>query len=309
MNDEETSREPALPALMFADVTDSSRLYATYGDAEARRILADCLAFMETVVRDGGGRVVKTIGDEVMSLFPSANAGALAAIQMNVLLRAKAAAGELHATLALRIGFHAGPVVEDGGDVFGDTVNLAARMASLSKAHQIMTTRQTVDRLEPSLRPLARFVDQSAIKGQTQEFGLYEILWDLEQATQATLSVKAAIPQTAVSLQVSRGDRTWTVDREHPLLTFGRSDQCEVVLDDTRVSRLHARIELQKGRLVLRDASTNGTHLSLEDGGKRLVRRDETTLESSGLLCLGREIDPASPVVFRLVLRKGAARL
>jgi class 3 adenylate cyclase len=309
MNSEETSREPATPALMFADVTDSSRLYATYGDTEARRIVGGCLAFMESVVTDGGGRVIKTIGDEIMCLFPSANAAALAAIQLNVLLRARAASGELHSSLTLRIGFHAGPVVEEKGDVFGDTVNLAARMASLSKAHQVMTTRQTIERLDPSMRPLARFVDQSMIKGQTQEFDLYEILWDMEEATQATLRARASVPETAISLQVSRGGQSWVVDREHATLTFGRSAQCQVVLDDTRVSRLHARLEYQRDKILLKDVSTNGTHVALEDGGKRLVRRDELALASSGLLCLGREIDPDSPAVFRLIYRKGAARL
>ena len=54
--------------------------------------------------------------------------------------------------LAIRIGLHAGPLIEEQGDVFGDTVNTAARMASLAKADQIITTFATVALMSPLLR-------------------------------------------------------------------------------------------------------------------------------------------------------------
>ena len=79
---------------------------------------------------------------------------------MQSAVREKSRSGALHAGLSIRVGFHGGPVLEEKGDVFGDAVNLAARMAGLSKAHQVLTTRQMADRLGSALRPLARFMDR-----------------------------------------------------------------------------------------------------------------------------------------------------
>jgi len=297
-------------ALLFVDVTDSSRLYATYGNTRAHAIVGDCLTFLRGIVAAHRGEVVKALGDELMCAFPDANEAVTAAIEMHQRLREQTSSGSLHASLSLRIGLHEGPVLLDAKDVFGDAVNLAARMASLSKAHQIMTTRATVDRLDGSLRPLARFVDQSTVKGQTGSFDLYEVVWDIEEATQATR--KAPIPaldRSTLSLEIEQGGRTWTVDLQHPSLSFGRSAQCDVVIEDTRVSRLHAKLEYVKDRIVLRDMSTNGTYVHLEDGGERHVRRDEMPVSAGGLMSLGRAIDRDSELIVKLILRKDAARL
>ena len=296
--------------ILFADVADSSKLYATYGDAEARRMVGSCLDKMSAIVGEHHGTVIKTIGDEIMCTFPSSSNAVTAAVAMQNCVQQKTQSGEMHASMKVRIGFHEGGVVRENGDVFGDAVNLAARMATFSKAHQIMTTRQTVDSLEGSLRPLARFVDQSTIKGQSGTFDLYEIVWSTAEATLAT-SWSSATPMARdrMALDLSYGEQTWTVNAERPSLTIGRSSQCDVVVEDTKVSRLHARIEYVKDRFVLRDASTNGTSIRLEDTGDQQVRRDEAGLSSGGLISLGRPVDAASPLTLRLSLRKDMERL
>ncbi|HMP75042.1 MAG TPA: adenylate/guanylate cyclase domain-containing protein [Kiritimatiellia bacterium] len=297
-------------AILFADVVDSSRLYATYGDAEARRIVGGCLAAMTQVVGEQQGRVVKTIGDEIMCTFATADQAVLAGVLMHQRLAEQIRAGALHNTLSLRIGLHRGPAVREGNDVFGDAVNLAARMAALSKAHQIMTTRQTVEALEGAMRPLARFVDQSTVKGQQGAFDLYEIVWNTSEATMASSGIgPRTLTQTVRSLDVRLGDKSWTVDLEHPVITMGRSSQCDVFVDDTRASRLHAKIEYGRERFLLRDVSTNGTYLQLEATGKQHIRRDEAAVSSNGLVMLGREVDPDSPLCIRLTLREEAAHL
>jgi class 3 adenylate cyclase len=296
--------------ILFADVVDSSKMYATYGDAEARRIVASCLSLMSEIVATHLGAVIKTIGDEIMCIFPTSSDAVTAAVTMQNTLQQQTQAGALHASLKLRVGLHEGGVVHENGDVFGDAVNMAARMAGFSKAHQIMTTRQTVDRLAPTLRPLARFVDQTTVKGQAGTFELYEIVWNTVEATLAT-TWKGSAPPTGDrwALDVVYGGTTWTVTVDKPSLTIGRSSQCDVVVDDTKVSRLHARIEVQKNRFVLRDASTNGTFLRLEESGDHTVRRDEAPLGSGGLLSLGRPVDAASPLTLRLALRKDIQHL
>ena len=296
--------------IVFADVVDSSKMYATYGDAEARRIVASCLSLMSEIVATHNGLVIKTIGDEIMCIFPSSSEAVTAAVTMQNTLQQRTQGGELHASLKLRVGLHEGGVVRENGDVFGDAVNMAARMAAFSKAHQIMTTRQTVERLEPTLRPLARFVDQTTVKGQAGTFELYEIVWNTVEATLATTWKGSAPPSgDRWALDVAYGGTTWTVTVDKPSLTLGRSSQCDVVVDDTKVSRLHARIEVVKNRFVLRDASTNGTFVRLEESGDHTVRRDEALLGSSGLVSLGRPVDAESSLTLRLSLRKDIQHL
>ena len=70
-------------AVLFADLVRSTSLYEKLGDRMAQSIVAACLSGMEKVTRDNGGEVIKTIGDEVMSVFPSVDQAVQAAVQMH----------------------------------------------------------------------------------------------------------------------------------------------------------------------------------------------------------------------------------
>lgn len=118
--------------VLFADVSGSTRLYGKLGDAEALRAIGRCMERMELAVLANTGRVVKTIGDEIMAVFDTVDAGMLAAIAMQQGIDdlPPVAGGKM----AIRVGFHFGPAVDDNKDIFGDTVNVAARLAGLAKA-------------------------------------------------------------------------------------------------------------------------------------------------------------------------------
>src|SRR5687767_10337706 len=117
-------------AVLFADVSGSTKLYETAGNAIAHAAVETCISLMKQKTQGAKGRVVKTIGDEVMSAFPSADAAADAAIEMQLAISELPPVG--NTTLGIRIGFNFGPVVERDGDVFGDAVNLAARLAAVA---------------------------------------------------------------------------------------------------------------------------------------------------------------------------------
>ena len=117
-------------AVLFADIAGSTRLYDTLGDIQAKFMVDECIALMRGIVAQYGGRVVKTIGDEVMCVLPDADSGCLAATDMQLKIMALPPVSNVKR--AIRAGFHAGPVIEENNDVFGDTVNLAARMAGLA---------------------------------------------------------------------------------------------------------------------------------------------------------------------------------
>ncbi|HJV95268.1 MAG TPA: adenylate/guanylate cyclase domain-containing protein, partial [Albitalea sp.] len=134
-------------AVLFADIAGSTKLYEALGDADAKVLIDEALIALQVITRRHRGRVVKTIGDELMCVFPSAERGFLAATDMQTVVNALVVTKGVKRMI--RVGFHAGPVIEEKGDVFGDTVNVAARIAGLAKGMQIMTSRTTVDALPP----------------------------------------------------------------------------------------------------------------------------------------------------------------
>ena len=162
-------------AILFADVSGSTSLYEKLGDQRALAAIDSVLAEMRKSVALQHGRVVKTIGDEVMAVFPSADAAMQAACDMQT--RVAAIAPIDNVQLAIRVGFHFGPAIEEGGDFFGDAVNTAARMAGLAKGGQIITSGPTVDALSPLLRKSTRDLDAMAVKGKQDEIRIFEVIW------------------------------------------------------------------------------------------------------------------------------------
>src|SRR5216117_3687838 len=148
---EERSRQTTV---LFADVSGSTQLYETEGDVAALDAIGLCIGRLSQAAESTGGRVLKTMGDEVMVLFPTADAAANGALEMHA---AVATLPPVNGTkLGVRIGFHCGPVIQRDNDVFGDTVNLAARLVDQAQKGQIVTWRETVQQLSPALRATSR---------------------------------------------------------------------------------------------------------------------------------------------------------
>jgi class 3 adenylate cyclase len=278
-------------AVLFADVSGSTQLYETLGDVRARSIIARCIAVMTEATRRHGGTLVKTIGDEVMTTFPDAAAAAEAACEMQ-----EGITGEMVVEgrpLAIRVGFHFGPTLFEEADVFGDAVNLAARLTNLAKSGQILTTSATVERLTGPRRQSCRQIDLTQVRGKRDQIAIHEVVWNAEGAT--IMRVPWATQHSAGGrLVFTAGGTRLELGEGHPSLTIGRADQNDLVLRQPVVSRLHARIEYRNGRFVLTDLSANGTYVVADSGGSNYVHRDSQDLSGSGTLGLGEPVSPES---------------
>jgi len=278
-------------AVLFADVSGSTQLYDTLGDVRARTIVARCIAVMTEVTHRHGGTLVKTIGDEVMTTFPAAAAAAEAACEMQ-----EGITGEMVVEgrpLAIRVGFHFGPTLLEEADVFGDAVNLAARMASQAKSGQILTTGATVEHLTGPRRKSCRLIDRTQVKGKREEIAIHEVVWQAEEATMMR-APWATQHRAAGRLVLTAGGTRLELGEGHPSLTIGRADQNDLVVHQPLVSRLHARIDYRNGRFVLTDLSVNGTYVEADGGTSSYVHRDSQELTGAGTLGLGEAIAPDS---------------
>ncbi len=275
-------------AILFADIAGSTRLYETLGDAPARRIVSKALRILMRIIQEHEGTVVKTIGDEIMCTFSHPTLAARSAIEMHKSLRKAVASREIDVPkLAVRVGFHFGEVIREKGDVFGDAVNVAARIVAQAKSHQVLTSRQTVNVLEDDLRGAARFVDQAAVKGKAEAIDLFDLIWDHENVTLVE-AVAPDLSREGKSMSLRFHDATTVFDSSRLSLTIGRGVENDIVLTDGLASRLHGRIERRRDRFFYVDLSINGTYVQVSGERELYVRRDETALIKSGVISPGR---------------------
>ena len=126
------------PAICFLDVTGYTRLTHERGDRAAAELAEGLGRLVHRTAIEHGGRPVKWLGDGVMIFFRDPGSGVLAALQM-VDRIASAGLPPAH------VGLHAGPVLSQEGDYFGETVNLASRIAAYARPREVLVTQEVVD--------------------------------------------------------------------------------------------------------------------------------------------------------------------
>lgn len=285
-------------AVLFADVSGSTRLYELLGDTRAFAAINGCLDLLKRVTAAHGGHVVKTIGDEIMAVLPGADAAVQAACEMQAEVAAQPPVE--NARIEIRIGLHFGSVLETDADVFGDTVNIAARMANIAKSGQIITSAATVSMLHPIIQASARMLDALTVRGKVEDIRVFEIVW--HESEEMTMVVgrthSLSLHQSAVRL-VHRGEEMF-INAERPAVVIGRDEQADIVVEDRRASRIHAKIERRRDKFVFIDQSSNGSYVTIRGEKEIQLRREEFVLHGNGSISLGHPYakDPSEVVEF-----------
>jgi class 3 adenylate cyclase len=293
-------------AILFADVVGSTQLYEQLGDDKARSMVGRCIEIMREATDSNGGTVIKTIGDEVMATFATADEAMGAAKGMQERITAAPDLAHDGGHVAIRVGCHFGAVVQEQRDIFGSAVHTANRMTSQAKARQIITTLATVDRLSPEWRTMARQIDVATVRGKAEEVILFEILWQPEEATSMLPTVpwsrdKSRKPRR---LSLRANGKEVVVGEGRKSVTLGRADDNDVVIKGNLISRVHARVESSRDRFTLIDESTNGTFVQTSAGDEIFVRRDSTVLTGEGTIGLGRVAQPGTALAIHFVVEE-----
>jgi adenylate cyclase len=293
-------------AILFADVVGSTQLYEQLGDAKAREMVGRCLDIMRDATEGNKGTVIKTMGDEVMSTFPTPDDAMNAAKRMQEKISTDPELAHENGHVAIRIGCHFGPVVQEHRDIFGSAVHTANRMTSQAKAKQIITTLSTVERLSPEWQSTARQIDIATVRGKADEVVLFEVVWQPEEATSMLPTVglgrsKSARPKR---LSLRYQGREVTVGEGRKSATLGRAEDNDVVVKGNLISRVHARVEASRDKFTLVDESTNGTFVQTNTGEEIFVRRDSTQLTGEGVIGLGRVAQPGTALAVHYVVEE-----
>ena len=280
--------------VLFADVSGSTKLYEIVGDAQAHAAVDLCVKLFSALTEQHGGRVVKTIGDEVMAVFADAPPAATAARDIQLGVQDMAPVDKVR--LGVRVGFHYGVLVERDGDVFGDTVNLAARLAEMASRGQIITSLETAERLAPVQKMDARRLYSIPVKGREREVDICEIMWtDTDDATQVVAS--RASTDAGDALRLVYRTRVVVLGPERRSVVLGRDATADLVVADRMASRAHCEIEQRQDKFVIADRSANGTFLSIDGDREIVLRREEALLRGHGFITLGQSRSTATEFV------------
>ena len=291
---EKTLPEGKFLAILFVDIDGSTKLYDVYGNEDARRFTADCIGGMNSAVGEEGGTVVKSLGDGIMCVFPTADAALRAATRIRE--------DRKDQELTVHAGAHFGQVIEEGGDVFGDAVNVAARVAELAKAGEILVTEDTVMNLSPPLRGSTRWLDNTAVKGKQDPVGIYAVVADEDNATVITGGIDLA-ELGVCGLYLTFEGQEYSLQAPKTEFLIGRDPSCDLAVGGNYASRQHARIELTRGKFFLKDHSTNGTYVRQGSDELLFLKRDLVQLQMVGEISLGRvpEMAPDSLIRYRII--------
>jgi hypothetical protein len=228
-----------------------------------------------TLVEAQAGHVVQLRGDGMLCTLPSVDAALAAAVAMR----------ELPYTppLSMHAGIHAGPVQQEADQLYGDVVNIAARMADIAKRFEIVLTQSAGQQLSNAERWNLRLIRKVPVKGQAQPMDIVLLPYDQEHGTEYRPPDQTKTVRTRLELR--HGHTVFVVDATAPSCLIGRDPECAIKVEHQLVSRRHASVERVSGKFFLQDHSTNED----EDGntGPVLVQREMVQLKGRGVISLG----------------------
>ena len=288
--------------VVFADLNGSTGVFETLGNAKAAQAVTRLTAWMGRVCLTNNGHVVKNLGDGVLMVFAKNSDAIDAVMEMQQVHTARIKSWPEALKMRLQIGLSRGEVIEQGGDFFGDAVNVAARLSDLSGPDQILGTETVINELEPDGPVRFRSLGSMDIRGRNEGCVVYRLEWQNEFITEfftlpASLSPSAfakPAPQLG-AISLSWLDVTATFTLEQLPIHIGRDAGAQFVINDPRVSRLHAKISWRAGKFHLEDLSSYGTWLRFAHSNAAIdLRRQECPLHIDGEMAMGAPFEDFS---------------
>ena len=286
-------------ALLFAAVGDSARLHEKLGRNEARWAIDRCLKRMERAVDALGGKAIKVAGEELMAVFPTADAAFQAAVEMRQRVDDLPPISGLR--LEIRVGFAFGPAQVMAEDAIGEAVKEAAWLLGIARPGKILTNSTTLRALSSALQCSTRLFEAEGIGRQAGGKTVHEVAPSGVVQDAAPAVPLAPLPQPRLVLQ--HDDEQIILGEERKSLSLGRAE-CDLMVRGSRVSRIHAMIEWRHSRFVIIDMSTNGTFVKIGAAPETTLQHQELVLHGKGMIGLASSSrDPETDCIgFELLL-------
>jgi class 3 adenylate cyclase len=294
--------------VVFTDLHGSTAVFEALGNARATETITKITNWIAKQCEQSNGRVVKTLGDGVLALFPDGASAVRAVVELQRVHFKRMFRIPKDTAMPIRIGLASGDVELVAGDCYGDAVNVAARLCDLCGPNQIWADAASLNKVSEAQGVTFRILGPINIRGRAEPCTVYQIEWREEEVSDF-LTMQGAIDPVLISgdsdvlgREVELRWKTHTKrfkSFELPI-NIGRVRNIEFMVNDPRVSRTHARLEWRNGSVVLVDVSSYGSWIRFSgaNGGDVLLRREECVLHGEGELALGASFaDPNVPTV------------
>ncbi|MGD9210419.1 MAG: adenylate/guanylate cyclase domain-containing protein, partial [Desulfobacteraceae bacterium] len=191
--------------------------------------------------------------------------------------------------LSVHAGLHYGPVIFQPDAIFGDAVNVAARMLEIAKKGETIISEDACLELPSFRQETLRALGRVSVKGKGELIRIF-------------LTVPQALDQTLVQLpfegnrdgwavlKIDVGGKLYQIEAPSGNFVLGRHKDCDLSINQKYVSRRHATIECMRGKFFLVDHSTNGSYVNEYDQPYKFLRREMLQLHGYGSISLG--LDP-----------------
>lgn len=286
--------------IFFADVVGSTKLYESLGDVVGQTCISEGLNYVSQQIKSFDGEVIEIIGDEVMASFTDVTQASLCACSIQKYFSENTTSTDHK--IYFRIGFCKGLVsLKEDGHPFGETVNVASRLATISQAGQSITTATSIEDIPVNDSFVCRPFGRTKVKGIEEELDTVIIDWDMAKRTIQMMRLSPPIPKRFTSsLQLSYGSKDLRIEEKDTPFTIGRGQECSFVVSAETVSRIHLLITTRSGNWFLTDRSTNGTFVdAIKDvSGEQFsehVHHEEWLMGARGLLGLGKQPVKGAP--------------
>jgi class 3 adenylate cyclase/tetratricopeptide (TPR) repeat protein len=165
-------------AVLFTDIVGSSTYFKSQGDIAGRKILKRHQDIASPVIAEHSGVVVKLLGDSVMAYFLDAREGLKSAIKIQQQFKRHNEKKEPKDQIHVRICIHFGKGIIEEKDIFGDVVNMAAKILSLVQGDQIFISKEVYDQVKGLSGTRFELVNVSDDKDIYKDLTIYRVVWD-----------------------------------------------------------------------------------------------------------------------------------
>lgn len=275
---------------VFISVFGYPALKEKLGRTDALHAVERCFNRIERTISGFGGRIVKRSGEQIMAVFDTAEAGMLAACEMQDRVDRLPLFSGIKLTIG--IGLHYGPEQEKDNDASGPTVLVAARLVKLARDGQILASETAVNALPPQAHVTTRLLNALTLKLEDNEnIHLHAVIWQPQAPVPAATGVRATARTgmtTTVRLRLVHTNREILLSARRPVATLGRDPKSDLPVKDQRASRNHCLVELRGDVFVLVDKSSNGTFVKPEGEEGFWLKHGEAELKGRGRLSFGQ---------------------
>jgi len=229
----ESDRLPRkLAAILYADVAGYSRLTGEDEDA-THRTLSEYLDLVSSTIEACGGQVMHYAGDAVLAKFDAVVDAMSSAVAIQGELNTRNAGLPIERRVEFRIGVNSGDVIEDRGDIYGDGVNVAARLESLSNPSGICISESVRAAIGNKLALEFEFMGEQDVKNIAEPIRAYRVLHGSGTAPERDTTSQTELPsQVEQSVAVLPFDNL-SGDREQEYFADGLTEDIITGLSKT----------------------------------------------------------------------------